>query len=126
LGPDRLCLISDASAGTGLASGERFSMGSACGIVSDLVALSEDGGSFCGSTSFLSDVVRFCVREVGLPITHCARMASTTPARLLGLSNKTGSIAPGLAADLVILNEEFDVEAVVQGGIWTGKEELNG
>ncbi|APR75944.1 N-acetylglucosamine-6-phosphate deacetylase [Minicystis rosea] len=117
-GPDRLCLVSDASAGTGLLAGSHFHMGSACGVVGDKVAMSADGTAFCGSTSFLADVLRFSVVEAGIPLVDCVRMASTTPARILGLSGRVGAIAPGLSADLVIMDETLRVREVVQNGRW--------
>jgi len=118
LGPDRLCLVSDASAGTGLPRGCQFHMGSASGVVDEGVALSADGTAFCGSTSFLVDVLRFSARVAGIPLADCVRMASTTPARILGLSHRVGSLAPGLAADLVVLDGDLGLRAVMQGGRW--------
>lgn len=117
-GADRLCLISDASAGAGLECGCHFRMGSASGVVADGVALSDDGESFCGSTSFLSRVLHFAHRGAGLPLVECVRMASATPARLLGLGDRLGRLAPGLDADLVVLDQDLRVRSVMRKGRW--------
>ncbi|MGW7789429.1 N-acetylglucosamine-6-phosphate deacetylase [Streptomyces tricolor] len=118
LGPDRLCLVSDASAGTGLPPGTEFSMGAARGVVADGVALDHRGEAFCGSTSFLSDILRFTVLRAGVPLPHATRMAATTPARVAGIAERTGSLAPGLAADLVVLDDGLRVLRVARHGRW--------
>ncbi len=118
LGPDRLCLISDASAGTGLPVGAEFSMGGPVGVVGDGVALNHDGASFCGSTSFLADVLRFTVRSAGVPLPAAVRMATATPAAVLGLAGVTGRLAPGLRADLLVLGRDLALRRVMRRGAW--------
>ena len=44
------------------------------------------------------------------------RMASTTPAKTVGLYNERGSIAPGKVADLVVLDDDLMVKGVILGG----------
>jgi N-acetylglucosamine-6-phosphate deacetylase len=116
LGPGRLCLVSDASAGTGLPPGSEFTMGEAAGVVADGVALTRDGRSFCGSTSTLLDTLRFAVRDAGIPLAGAVRMATATPARILGWGDRVGSIGTGLQADLLIVTGTLDLVAVVSGG----------
>ncbi|MER5355635.1 amidohydrolase family protein [Kitasatospora sp. NPDC002551] len=118
LGPDRLCLVSDASAGTGLAPGSGFAMGAVRGVVADGVALGHDGASFCGSTSHLADVLRFTVQQAHVPLVEAVRMAATTPARVLGLADRTGALVPGLAADVVVLDRDLRVRRVARAGRW--------
>ena len=47
-----------------------------------------------------------------------AAAASTTPARVLGLGDRTGALRPGLDADLVVCDEEFRLRAVMRQGEW--------
>jgi N-acetylglucosamine-6-phosphate deacetylase len=47
-----------------------------------------------------------------------AAAASLVPARVLGIDHDAGSIAPGKAADLVVLDEALEVEAVMIEGRW--------
>jgi len=56
----------------------------------------------------------------GLPVTDVAAAASTNPARVLGLGDRTGALRPGLAADLVVCDEEFRLRAVMRHGEWIG------
>ena len=43
-------------------------------------------------------------------------MASTNPARLLGMHDEIGSIEPGKIADLVFVDDKFNVSIVMQEG----------
>jgi len=54
-------------------------------------------------------------------ISDCANVAaaaSTTPARVLGLADRTGALCPGLAADLVVCGDDFRARAVMRHGEW--------
>jgi N-acetylglucosamine-6-phosphate deacetylase len=63
-------------------------------------------------------VVRRAITVVGLPVTDVAAAASTTPARVVGLAGVSGALRPGLAADLVVLDEDFRLTAVMARGEW--------
>jgi N-acetylglucosamine-6-phosphate deacetylase len=47
-----------------------------------------------------------------------AAAASTTPARVLGLAGRTGALSAGLAADLVVCDDDFRPRAVMRQGRW--------
>jgi N-acetylglucosamine-6-phosphate deacetylase len=64
----------------------------------------------------MADVVRTMVRLVGVPLADVLRMASTTPASVLGLAGRKGAIAPGKDADLVLLDSNLEVVMTVCGG----------
>jgi N-acetylglucosamine-6-phosphate deacetylase len=53
--------------------------------------------------------------ELGIPLTDAVQMASTTPADILGLRD-AGRIAPGCRADLVLLNERYEVQWTMVNG----------
>jgi N-acetylglucosamine-6-phosphate deacetylase len=69
-------------------------------------------GTIAGSTLTMDAALRHAVRCVGLPVVAAARAAATTPATLLGLGERTGSIQPGL----VLLSEALTVDAVISRG----------
>jgi N-acetylglucosamine-6-phosphate deacetylase len=73
-------------------------------------------GSIAGSTATMDRVVRHAITAVGLLVPDVAAAASTTPARRLGLSARTGALRPGLAADLVLLDGDFRLSAVIARG----------
>ena len=60
--------------------------------------------------------VRNAVRLVGISPDDALRMATLTPAEAMRLHDR-GRIAPGARADFVLLDREFGVRAVWQGGV---------
>jgi N-acetylglucosamine-6-phosphate deacetylase len=121
-GPGRLVLITDAMAAAGMADGS-YPLGSLRVEVAGGVArlAGDDGpGAIAGSTATMAGVVGRAV-AAGLPVTEVAAAASTTPARILGLGDRTGALRPGLAADLVVCDEDFRLDAVMRHGEWVGE-----
>ena len=121
-GPGRLVLITDAMAAAGMADGS-YPLGSlrveVAGGVARLAG-DDEPGAIAGSTAAMAGVVRRAVAS-GLPVTEVAAAASTTPARILGLGDRTGALRPGLAADLVVCDEDFRLHAVMRHGEWVGE-----
>jgi N-acetylglucosamine-6-phosphate deacetylase len=121
-GPGRLVLITDAMAAAGMPDGS-YRLGSmrvdVTGGVAHLAGTGERGaaGAIAGSTATMAGVVRHAV-AAGLPVTEVAAAASTTPARVLGLADRTGALRPGLHADLVVCDEDFRLRAVMSHGEW--------
>jgi N-acetylglucosamine-6-phosphate deacetylase len=66
-------------------------------------------GTLAGSTTTMDAAVRYCVAEIGAPLEDALRMASTNPARFLGLGNTYGRIAAGFKASLVHLGDDLNV-----------------
>jgi len=117
-GPGRMVLITDAMAAAGMPDG-RYRLGSVRVDVAGGVARLAGGGpgAIAGSTATMAGVVRHAI-AAGLPVTEVAAAASTTPARVLGLGDRTGALRPGLDADLVVCDEEFGLRAVMRHGEW--------
>jgi N-acetylglucosamine-6-phosphate deacetylase len=74
--------------------------------------------SLAGSTLTMSEALRRAVRDSGLSIEEASAAASANPARVLGLEASLGAITPGRRADLVILDDDLQVTAVIAGGNW--------
>ncbi|WP_305804230.1 N-acetylglucosamine-6-phosphate deacetylase [Stenotrophomonas sp. YIM B06876] len=68
-------------------------------------------GALAGSALDMATAVRNTVNLLGLPLEEAARMASTYPARFLGLGHRYGQIATGYQADLVLLDADLQVQA---------------
>jgi N-acetylglucosamine-6-phosphate deacetylase len=85
--------------------------------VGDGVARLAGTGSIAGSTLTMDAAFRRAVVDVGLPLESAVRLASATPARVLGLDD-VGAIEPGWRADLVVLDEKLEVVAVMARGAW--------
>ena len=72
-------------------------------------ALSFDDGTLAGADLTMDAALRFAVRELEVPLGEALRMASLYPAEMLGQGGRRGRVAPGYAADLVLLGEGLDV-----------------
>ncbi len=113
-GPDRAVLITDAMDATGMPDG-RYDLGGQEVDVVDRVARLTRDGSIAGSTLTMDVALRNAV-AAGLPLVDAARMAATTPARLLGLADRVGALTPGLRADLVVLTPDLVRKSVLRAG----------
>jgi N-acetylglucosamine-6-phosphate deacetylase len=104
-------------AATGLGDGD-YVLGPMRVRVDDGVARLVEGGSIAGSTLTMDVAFRRAVQEVGMSLPDAVQVASLTPARVLGLAGRIGSIAVGKAADLVVLSDELEVAGVMKDGVW--------
>ncbi|MFE6799830.1 N-acetylglucosamine-6-phosphate deacetylase [Paenibacillus chitinolyticus] len=113
-GPDGMVLITDALQAMGLGDG-KYMFGGHPVTVSEGVARLEDG-TLASSTVTMNEALRLTV-DTGISLTDAVKMASSSPARLLGLANK-GKISVGFDADLVLLDEQFQVQwTMIKGSI---------
>jgi N-acetylglucosamine-6-phosphate deacetylase len=110
--PGRTAFVTDAMAAAGMPDGD-FTLGALDVEVRDGTARLSGGGAIAGSTLTMDVAFRRAVQELGLPIIEAVHAAATTPARLLGLP--TGALEEGLAADIVVLDDDLRVVQVVQG-----------
>jgi N-acetylglucosamine-6-phosphate deacetylase len=111
-GAERLMLISDAIAVAGLGDGEYQIWDETITVRDGRTANARN--SIAGSVITMLDAVRM-MRSLGVSDVEVAKMASTNPARLLGL-DELGSIEIGKHADLVALDEAGNVKLTVIGG----------
>ncbi|HEY2340725.1 MAG TPA: N-acetylglucosamine-6-phosphate deacetylase [Steroidobacteraceae bacterium] len=110
-------LVTDAIDAAGVGDGE-FVLGGQLVDVRDGEARLRSSGSLAGSTLTMELAVRRAVLDSGLTIEAASAAASGNPAAVLGLHNELGSIAAGMRADLVVLNDEFWVTQVMSSGEW--------
>jgi N-acetylglucosamine-6-phosphate deacetylase len=118
IGADRLCAISDATSGAGLANGARFRMGNIEYAVRDRVGMMLDGSSFAGSATLVNEMIPILTNVVGIPLVEAIRMLTLTPARVIGADGRKGSIAPGKDADIAIFNDDFTASRTMIAGKW--------
>ena len=113
-GTSRVALVTDAMAAAGMTDGE-YELGGQEVRVAGGVARLAASGIIAGSTLTMDAALRHAVHS-GLSMLDASTMASATPARVLGFTDR-GAIAAGLRADLVLLDEELAVTGVVRGGV---------
>ena len=115
-GVDRICLITDATAGAGLPDGSEYHVGATRAVVRDGVGMMPDGSVLAGSVSTMITMVRNMVEQVGVSLPEAVRMASLNPARAIGISGHKGSLEPRQDADIVIFSPAFTVKKLMVGG----------
>ena len=73
-------------------------------------------GSLSGSKLTMNKACRNIIRHTGCSIVDAFKMASRNPARVLGMDSRIGTIAVGKKANLVFVDEEFNVLQVMLEG----------
>lgn len=118
-GADRTALITDAMRGAGMPEGES-TLGSLKNglkvIIEDGVAKLPDRTSFAGSVATFDRLVRNMVFMADVSLLEAVRMASTTPARIMGVGEQKGSLAKGKDADIVIFDKDIMVSMTMVAG----------
>ena len=108
-GVERTCLVTDALSYA--ASDVKPDEGSRI-IIEDGVCKLADHSSLAGSIATMDVLVRTMVQKANVPLADAVRMASETPARLMGVSDRTGTLQRGKDADIIILDRNLTVRAV--------------
>jgi N-acetylglucosamine-6-phosphate deacetylase len=112
-GANRVSLISDSVAPTGLGDGDYELWNEKVSVVDGKTQ--NERGSIAGSVITMLDAVKM-MRELGFSESEASRMASANPARLLGIEKNYGSIEVGKRADLVAVDEQGNVNLTLIGG----------
>jgi N-acetylglucosamine-6-phosphate deacetylase len=114
----RLCLVTDAMRAAGMPDGI-YKLGSNAygseAVVKNGISYTRDMRSFASTTISMVNAVRF-MRNIGYPMREVLLMASSIPAKLLGVSNSKGFIASGFDGDLVVLDRKLRVLLTVVRG----------
>lgn len=113
-GPNRVALVTDAATPAGMAHGTFRVGGEEAHLVGDRVLLED--GTIAGGAATMNQIVRNIVDRRIAELSDAVRMASTVPARVLGLSGRKGRIAQGYDADLVALDGDLGVAMTWVGG----------
>ncbi len=118
-GPDKTVLTSDSMRCAGqdvtesvlgsLKNGRRV-------IIEDQVAKLPDRTAFAGSIATDDRLVRVMYHDAKISLADCIRMMTLTPARVMGMADRIGSIVPGKAANLVCFDEQINIIAVMVKG----------
>jgi N-acetylglucosamine-6-phosphate deacetylase len=114
LGPDRLCLVTDAIAAAGMEEGEYRLATRTVHVDGGIPKLGS--GAIAGSVLNMREAFKNILAFTGCTVPEAARMASTSPARLIGEGRRKGRLAPGYDADATVLAPDLSLQAVWQRG----------
>lgn len=114
-GVEKTALITDALAGA--ASTETVAFDPRV-IYEDGVCKLADRSALAGSIATMDRCVRTCVQQAGISMADACRMISETPARIMGVLDRKGTIEAGKDADIIMFadNEALDLTFVMQMG----------
>jgi len=113
-GPENVVLVSDATPAAGLPPG-RYRQGG-LEVVIHPQGYATAGQGLAGSVTPLVHAVRTAVREAGVSLPVALRMATSTPAQIVGADGRKGRLQPGHDADLLLLGPDLAVQAVYRAG----------
>lgn len=119
IGPERVALVTDATAAAGLGDGT-FRLGPVQIDVFSGVARVHGTSTIAGSTATMDQLFRAVAgprADSDAALAAAVQMTSATPARVLGLDH-VGTLRPGFDADLVVLDEDLQVVRVMANGEW--------
>ena len=118
-GAGRIALITDAMRAAGMPPGESI-LGSLHNglkvIVEDDVAKLPDRSSFAGSVSTADRLIRSMVFLADVTLTDAVQMITSTPARILKISDQKGSLMAGKDADIVLFDSHINIEMTIIKG----------
>ena len=118
-GADRTALITDAMCAAGMPEGESVLGNLKTGlkvIVEDGVAKLPDRTSFAGSVATTDRLVRTMINLADVPLIDAVRMITKTPARIMKIDDKKGSLAEGKDADVLIFDEDINIKMTMING----------
>jgi N-acetylglucosamine-6-phosphate deacetylase len=104
-----VALITDAVSAAGLPDGDYEFINRTVRVTGGSVRLPD--GTLAGSALTLDRAVRNMVTLAGLGWSDAIRMATLTPAQITGVAHRKGKIAPGMDADLVMLDDSGSVRS---------------
>ena len=113
-GVERTCLVTDSMACAGLPNPK---LNDPRLIIEDGVCKLADHSSLVGSIAMTDDLVRTVVQKADIPLADAVRMASETPARLMGVIDRVGTLERGKDANILILDKEQRIRAVWKNGL---------
>lgn len=118
-GADRTALITDAMRAAGMPEGESVLGNLKTGlkvIVEDGVAKLPDRTSFAGSVATADRLIRTMIKMANVPLIEAVRMITKTPARIMKIESKKGTLAEGKDADILIFDDDINIKMTMIKG----------
>lgn len=113
-GCNRFNLVSDAMTALGMPPG-RYEAGERVVMVTESDARLADG-TLAGSIAPIDQALRNLIAYTQCTLPEALATVTTTPAKLLGFAGQRGQLAPGMAADIVLLSPGLEVQVTISNG----------
>ena len=108
-GVERMCAITDALACAASDNKEAFDPRV---IIEDGVCKLADHSALAGSVATMDRLIRTMVQKADIPLADAVRMVSETPARIMNVYDRKGSLQKGKDADIIVMDEDLKIRAV--------------
>ena len=118
-GPEKTALCTDSMRGAGMPDGESILGSLEKGqkvIIEDGVAKLPDRSAFAGSVATADRLIRTMINVAEVPLTDAVKMMTITPARILKINNRKGSLEKGKDADITIFDKNIHVSHTILNG----------
>lgn len=118
-GADKIALITDSMRGAGMPEGESVLGALSTGlkvIIEDGVAKLPDRSAFAGSVATADRCVRTMIELAEVPLVDAVKMMSLTPARIMKVDARKGSLAVGKDADIIIFDKNIKIKKTIISG----------
>lgn len=112
-GVERMALITDSLA---YAASEGDVSAEPRVIMEDGVCKLADRSALAGSIATMDTLIRTCIQKANIPMEDVFRMASETPAKIMGVFDRKGSIEEGKDADIIVFDKDINLTYVMQMG----------
>ena len=116
-GTERICLVTDAMACT---DGDTDKVFDERVIIEDGVCKLADRSALAGSIATMDRLIRTMVQKAEIPLAEAVRMTSETPARIMGIYDRKGSLAVGKDADIVMMDDSLTIR-----GVWSMGQQVD-
>jgi len=115
-GAGKTALVSDSMKGVGLPDGKYFIGGQDCIVAGGIAIIADRPETIASSVTPLIGMLRNANKEFGISLTDAWTMASLTPASIIGIDSKKGSLAVGKDADILIIDKDLNIKSIYLKG----------
>jgi N-acetylglucosamine-6-phosphate deacetylase len=123
-GIDKVNLVTDSTSYAGEGDG-KFSRPDGRTLIKDGGRIVIEGSNtLAGSSLNMNMALKNCLKFSTVDLSDLSKLTSLNAAKIIGCENDLGSIEIGKIADLVVLDANFDTQAVMMEGVWV-RNELN-
>ncbi len=112
-GAGHICLVTDAQACSASDTDKAFDPRV---VIYNGVCMLADHSAIAGSCATMDRLIRTYVHDAGVPLAEVSRMASETPARVMGIFDRKGSLMAGKDADIMIMDKNLNLTHVLMMG----------